>query len=99
MDSKKLLRDLVVFCLVSLFYLIILSIKLYMGRDKSSPFKFRAELTKSLANKNFIWLFSAIYLFTAMYAVKNVVARILFMFIYLIFVIKLVQADLNSRGK
>lgn len=104
MNSEQLLRDLKVFCLVSLFYLIVLGIicavKAARGRKNpgaGAPASFKSTLHSLLANKNFSYLYSAIYLFTTIYAVKNVAVRIVLVFIYVAIIAKMVKNDLDSR--
>lgn len=101
---EKLLRDFKVFALVSLFYLllfgVIAAVKIRRARrGKSGPLDLKAEFKAAFANKNLLYLFSAIYLFTAMYAVKNVVFRIVLMFAYVGFVAQMVRMELAGRGK
>ena len=79
---------------------VIYSVKICLGRKgKNGPFDLRAELTEILSNKNFVYVYSAVFLFTSMYAVKFVVFRVILMFIYLGFIVKLVKNDLSSRNK
>lgn len=100
MNMTPLIRDLKVFALVSLFYLALLLIIGLARRARSGPgASLKRELAALFANKNFIWVYSAVYLFTATYAVKNVAARIVLMFLYVAFVFKLVKADLDSRKR
>lgn len=104
MNTEKLMRDFKVFCLVVLFYSLLICVicaaKVYLGRKgKSGHFDLNAELRAIFSNKNFVYVYSAIFLFTAMYAVKFVVFRVILMFIYLGFIVKLVKGDLSSRGK
>lgn len=99
MNTERLLRDLKAFALVTLFYLLLLAAICAVRAWRKGGSSWLAELRLLLRSKNFTWVYSAIYLFTTMYAVKNVVARIILMFIYLGLVIKLVKADLDSRKR
>lgn len=98
------MRDFKVFIIVTLCYLALVAclcaVRIYKSSGKKdAPSGIKAGVKEILANKNTVCLFSAIYLFIAMYAVKNVVFRIALMFIYLGFIIKMVKADLESRNK
>lgn len=104
MDSEKLLRDFKVFCLVTLFYLLLLgvfaAVRAWRGRknpEMGLPTSLKSALHSLLASKNFLYLYSAVYLFTTIYAVKNVVIRIVLVFIYVAVIAKMVKNDLDSR--
>lgn len=103
-EVEKILRDLAVFALVSLFYLAVLvAVAAFRarsaGKKAGRPADFRAELRRLLSNRNFARIFAAVYLFTAMYAVKNVAFRIILVFIYAALIVGLVRDDLAGRGK
>lgn len=104
MNTEKLLRDFKVFALVTLFYLLLYgalgAVKIWRTpRGAAEQPDFKAEIKALFANKNLLYLCSAIYLFSAMYAVKNVVFRIVLMFTYVGFIVQMVRADLASRNK
>lgn len=103
-EADKILRDLAVFALVSLFYLAVPAAVAALrarsaGKKNGRPSGFRAELRLLTANKTFARVFAAVYLFTAMYAVKNVAFRIILVFIYAALIVRLVRDDLAGRGK